>query len=171
MRRLEACMDGLLKARCGRLHFLFILLLGSWFVSAALPAHARPPKPTSRAQVPSADPVRQSLSESVGRPETGNAGTQQTTTEIMEREKAIAVPGGVVETEADDDAFLRPDRRHLPQNPDSPAAPPVPLLREGTPVTSSAPNRDTGPFTPQTVSTNFTGATLSGINPTGAFPP
>ncbi len=57
---------------------------------------------------------------------------------------------------------IRRDRRSLPQNPESPEISRYPrAFNEGEELTDA----------PQTVTTNFTAATLSGTNPTGAFPP
>ncbi|MFA7361610.1 MAG: T9SS type A sorting domain-containing protein [Candidatus Kapaibacterium sp.] len=57
---------------------------------------------------------------------------------------------------------IRRDRSGLPQNPESPQTSRYPqAFQDNEPLTDA----------PQTVSTNFTSATLSGTNPTGAFPP
>ena len=58
-----------------------------------------------------------------------------------------------------------PDRHNLPQNP---------LSRNGSQWPLNEKSLEPGitnPFSPQTIGINFTGATLSGTNPTGAFPP
>jgi hypothetical protein len=75
---------------------------------------------------------------------------------IMARERQMAVQGA---RPVRIKPILRPDRRGLPQNPQATDAP----------LTGSGPKvHDLGPFTPQTLGTSFTGATLAD---TGAFPP
>ncbi len=58
---------------------------------------------------------------------------------------------------------VRPDRKELPQNPDAPAVSQWPVQTTGSPVLPL--------LGPQTVGVSFTGATLSGTNPTFSFPP
>ncbi|HEV8538089.1 MAG TPA: Ig domain-containing protein, partial [Bacteroidota bacterium] len=100
-----------------------------------------------------------------GIPWTGGTGTSRLTSEIMTAEQGRTV--------AQSPRFRRAlefevDREHLPQNPQSPDAPAATLEQIKLWMNSKRPRL---PFTPQTVSTSFTGATLSGTNPTFSFPP
>lgn len=100
---------------------------------------------------------------------TGEAGVTRTNAQIMRAQRLARTVKKKVRVGK---GFKRnyPDRRNLPQNPDSPL---VPQTSEGD-ATESAPRedapaiRETAPRTPQTPSTSFTGATLAD---TGAFPP
>ena len=98
------------------------------------------------------------------RPWTGAPGVSETVAQIMLR--AAAEPPVYVckETEAEKEEV---DRSHLPQNPLSPNTSRFPV-DNGNPAASGNGNT---PLSPQTPGTTFTGATLSGTNPTGAFPP
>jgi hypothetical protein len=95
--------------------------------------------------------------EMVGISWVGQAGVEETTAEIMERERLSARPPQDEEAEV---KKVRPNRKNLPQNPNSPDAPQWPPRNENE--VSEA------PLDPQTLGLSFTGATLS---ETGAFPP
>ncbi|HYX42605.1 MAG TPA: hypothetical protein VE821_12945, partial [Pyrinomonadaceae bacterium] len=111
--------------------------------------------------------------ETVGVPSVGEPGVQRTTAEIM------AAQAAAPETNARNPRLMieheGPDRRDLPQDPDAkPAASmvngvavAVPFVRKGGKGLSGAKSVAT-PAAPQTVGTNFTGATLAD---THAFPP
>ena len=92
-----------------------------------------------------------------GRPWTGPAGLLETVSDMMAREKRMAAPGT---KPARTKPVLRPDRRVLPQNPDSPDGPMASLSA------TAVIERDL--LSPQTLGTSFTGATLADIS---AFPP
>jgi hypothetical protein len=102
-------------------------------------------------------PVEQSLTGTLASaPWIGPAGIRETVSEIMAREAQTAAqeqPPPRIKP------VLRPDRRGLPQNPDSPAGPAELLQASGV---------ERGALSPQTLGTSFTGATLADIN---AFPP
>ena len=96
--------------------------------------------------------------DTVGTPWTGEPGITQSVASIMKRQRTVDAQGPRA---AHVRPFLRPNRRGLPQNPNSPAAPSVALPTPAQVLTHGA-------FTPQTLGTSFTGATLAD---TGAFPP
>lgn len=96
----------------------------------------------------------------------------ETTAEIMERGNLNPPIPAVLPPREE---LPYPDRNILPQNPDSPG---VSSMVDGLPVREAAGARDlqsatflAGPLAAQTLGTSFTGATLSGANPTFAFPP
>ncbi|MCA1594578.1 MAG: lamin tail domain-containing protein [Acidobacteria bacterium] len=135
------------------------------------PAARRPSK--ARAQdgiVAVAPPEVDENGYTVGVPWTGEAGVQKTTAEVM-KEQAETPPTWekphlMIEHEG-------PNREFLPQNPDSAPVSNTPFAgavttsnRRSTSLRAAADT--TVPYAPQTVSTNFTGATLAD---TGAFPP
>jgi hypothetical protein len=100
---------------------------------------------------------------------TGEAGVSRTNGEIMRDQRRART---VKKKTRAGKGFKRnyPDRRNLPQNPDSPLVPQTsegdstePLRIETTPTV-----RETAPHTPQIPSTSFTGATLADTN---ALPP
>lgn len=101
----------------------------------------------------------------VGKPQTLSPGVSETVTQIMAR--AILDPTDLSCRQTEPE-LEEPDRSHLPQNPLSkPDAsyPPAPANNNGR---TYSPN---SVLSPQTLGTSFTGATLSGTNPTLAFPP
>lgn len=99
----------------------------------------------------------------VGAPFFGSVGLKESTSAIMARDAShplVALePTLVPELEG-------PDRQRLRQNAASPAVTTFP--RVARPL---AARRSATPLTAQTVGTNFTAATLLGVNPTMAFPP
>ena len=104
--------------------------------------------------------------DTVGVPWTGQPGITKSVDSIMTEERRRAVQGPAA---IRNKPVLRPNRRGLPQNPNSPAAAKnsnLPFTFQNLRPTSAAGIR--GPFTPQTVGTSFTGATLADTN---AFPP
>lgn len=103
--------------------------------------------------------------EIAGIPFAGAPGVAETIGQIMTRQAAREV-AGPVEKDMEEE-IEQPDRTHLPQNPASPDAATMPKLPPGFEQQSTG----IEPFSPQTVGTNFTGATLSGVNPTLSFPP
>ncbi len=99
------------------------------------------------------------LGEMVGTPWTGPMGVSETVNQIMARNVLDNnIQCKKAETEKD-----WPDRTHLAQNPLAPAVSRYPYNTN----TPTAPIAET----PQTLGTSFTGATLSGTNPTNSFPP
>ena len=105
-----------------------------------------------------------SIGEVAGQPTMGATGKTETVADIMRRQ-ALLPPDELNEQEDDD--VVWPDRTHLPQNPASPSVSQSPELPADL---KSLPGG--GPsFSPQVVGTNFTAATLSGTNPTSAYPP
>jgi hypothetical protein len=95
---------------------------------------------------------------------TGTLGVSASIGSLMQRQAAL---GEERELERDQEEEIeQPDRSHLPQNPASPAASQFP----GFVPEKSNPAGDRIQ-SPQTVGTSFTGATLSGVNPTLSFPP
>ncbi|HEX7880938.1 MAG TPA: Calx-beta domain-containing protein [Candidatus Eisenbacteria bacterium] len=99
-----------------------------------------------------------------GMPFAGEEGIQETIAEIMNRE--LTMPR--IDEPTDQEAELtQPDRTHLPQNPLAPKVSSVPEMPAGFGANDGGP----GLFAPQTIGTNFTGATLAGTNATLSFPP
>jgi hypothetical protein len=96
-----------------------------------------------------------------GTPWQGEIGVKESTFEIMAREILVG-PELAKETEAEK---IWPDRSGLPQNPESQSFAYWPPEQNN--VIPILPAYDS----PQTPGINFTAATLSGINPTLAFPP
>ncbi|MGB8507584.1 MAG: lamin tail domain-containing protein [Pyrinomonadaceae bacterium] len=103
----------------------------------------------------------------VGVPTFGEFGIEKTTAEVM-KEQANAPPASekprlMVEHEG-------PERKNLPQDPDSKAVASTPFSDVATKRGGSlrTPPQTVVPYAPQTTSTSFTGATLAD---TGAFPP
>jgi hypothetical protein len=97
----------------------------------------------------------------IGNPWQGEMGISETTFEIMSQEILVG-PISAKESEAEK---IWPDRSGLPQNPESqPFAYWPPEQNNVIPI---LPEYDS----PQTLGINFTAATLSGTNPTSAFPP
>jgi len=131
-----------------------LLVLAS--VSQAAPA-AHPLEPKAAA------PVR-------GVPQLGAAAVARTTADIMREEAATPAATGPAELMNEREM---PDRGDLPQNPASPAVASIPAMPADKLVfrRTRAGGESLMPFTPQSVSLSFTGATLSGTNPVSAFPP
>ncbi|MBI5837890.1 MAG: hypothetical protein HZB25_11635, partial [Candidatus Eisenbacteria bacterium] len=130
-----------------RVALLFTLgLLGPVHVSGAAAAPAA--APGSRAGVPM----------------TLSVGVTEDVSSLMRRQALLNATGGVLRDAERD--VEQPDRSSLPQNPASPLS----ASTGGSPA-GLGPIRDLGPFTPQTIGTSFTAATLSGTNPTLSFPP
>jgi len=102
----------------------------------------------------------------VGMPTEGLPGISETISEIMDRE--LNAPRLELDGEDMESELVQPDRTGLPVNPASPKVAQTPELPPGFDE-PGAPG--ISPFSPQTVGTSFTGATLSGVNPTFAFPP
>lgn len=101
----------------------------------------------------------------VGIPTRGAAGVAESISSIMQRQALVPIKD-LEETDQEKEV-VQPDRTHLPQNPLSPDQASSPALPLGLlPIRAGE-----GPYTPQTVGVNFTGATLSGVNPTFSFPP
>ncbi|TPW16971.1 MAG: hypothetical protein FD129_558, partial [bacterium] len=101
-----------------------------------------------------------------GIPTAGAPGVPETVNEIMDRE--LNAPRLDVDGEDMESELTQPDRTGLPTNPASPKVGRTPELPPGFDETMAP---GISPFSPQTVGTNFTGATLFGTNPTLAFPP
>ncbi len=95
----------------------------------------------------------------------GAAGVPETVGAVMQRQ-AVFDGAGRVERDVEKE-IEQPDRTHLPQNPQSPVVPQLPEL----PPNFKADAGGNRTLSPQTVGTSFTGATLSGVNPTLSFPP
>ncbi|MDZ4806398.1 MAG: Calx-beta domain-containing protein [Candidatus Eisenbacteria bacterium] len=101
-----------------------------------------------------------------GIPAAGAPGISETINQIMDRElnaPRLDTDGKDMESE-----LVQPDRTGLPQNPASPKVEQMPELPPGF-EGEAAPG--ISPFSPQTVGTSFTGATLFGTNPTFSLPP
>jgi hypothetical protein len=94
----------------------------------------------------------------------GAVGIRESVFGIMKRQSALEArrPAGF----RDEEEIEQPDRSGLPQNPESPDAP---VMVNG--VARMTPARSATPTAPQSVGVNFTGATLSGVNPTFSYPP
>ncbi len=107
--------------------------------------------------------------EIVGVPQMGPVGVKEPLSQIMSRQTAIEAAGLAKHAIRDkEEKTEKPDRSNLAQNPDSPELSRFPASG----ITPGQSSEQGGPaFTPQVVGTNFTGATLSGTNPTYAFPP
>jgi hypothetical protein len=95
----------------------------------------------------------------------GSKGFPESIAEIMNRDKYL-VP---VTKPTIRDIGLEADMDNLPQNPNSPYVSEYPPLSNAEKLKKK--ENTPQPLNPQTVSTNFTAATLSGTNPTNAFPP
>lgn len=95
-----------------------------------------------------------------GMPWTGGIGVVRTVQELMMEND---LHGGKFEQPGLRVVKIRPDRRGLPQNPSAPAVSQWPVEQSGAPILPQV--------SPQTVGVSFTGATLSGTNPTNSFPP
>lgn len=121
--------------------------------SATKPAPAAKPAPA----VPAVAQQQEPAGAMVGSPWTGQFGVQKTTAELMEEERQSA---GGPQPEETEFKKIRPDRKGLPLNPESPEVSrwPAQEARE-----SEEPQLQV-----QTPSTSFTGATLTETN---AFPP
>ena len=158
---------------CALFCAMFALLLIDTATAAAAP---RKTKSGSAARikngakpVPSADaalPVQ-----AVGQPwPITHAPVRQTTAAIMELERQTP-PHALVPSAKPELPY--PDRKSLPQNPASPSTSAIP---NGSIVSVESVRAGDNAFTArpllaQTVGTSFTGATLSGVNPTFSFPP
>jgi hypothetical protein len=98
----------------------------------------------------------------------GAPGVAERVTELMARQAVRDAQLARPERDAEEkeNEHPRPDRSHLPQNPDSRDDAPAPVK---LPRVSAA----GGPAieSPQAIGTSFTGATLNGVNPTSSFPP
>ncbi len=112
-------------------------------------------------------------SQAVGVPWVGDMGAQESTAQIMERDRVEKESG--IQKPLLIRSPHRADRQHLPQNPDSTDAAQFPPSREATQTERprSAANtavavRSPSPKLPQTQGLQFTGATLAD---TGYFPP
>jgi hypothetical protein len=99
-----------------------------------------------------------------GMPYAGNAGITESVAEIMNRELNMPRIDDMKDQESE---LVQPDRTNLPQNPLAPKVSSVPEMPPGFNANDGGP----GIFAPQTIGTNFTGATLAGTNPTFSFPP
>ncbi|NOT32646.1 MAG: T9SS type A sorting domain-containing protein [Candidatus Eisenbacteria bacterium] len=96
---------------------------------------------------------------------TGAVGVGQSVAQIMRAQAAVDASGRApkdMEGEVE-----QPDRSNLPQNPASPASP----AGSGLPSNGKTDANRNGLLSPQTLGTNFTAATLQGVNPTLSFPP
>jgi hypothetical protein len=128
----------------------------------ALLAVATPARSAARPQSDSA--VRYATS-------MGAVGFAEHVSDIMRRQAVQDAAGLRPErdNEEKEDRHIQPDRVHMPVNPGSPDAVAfgdlIPGGRSATPLAASQ------VLSPQTVGLNFTGATLSGTNPTSSFPP
>ena len=107
--------------------------------------------------------------EIVGVPQMGPVGVKEPLSQIMLRQTAIEAAGMAKHAYRDkEEKTEKPNRSNLSQNPDSPDISRFPASG----ITLGQSSEQGGPaFTPQVVGTSFTGATLSGTNPTYAFPP
>ncbi len=113
---------------------------------------------TPRARAADEAPVRSATS-------LGAVGVHESVRSIMQRQ-AVLTAEGIVLTDKEKEVE-QPDRHHLPQNPAAKAVATFPELPAGM----KAVGDDVGAFSPQTVGLSWTGATLSGVNPTLSFPP
>ncbi len=93
----------------------------------------------------------------------GNKGFPETVEEIMERERLSVKPTGI-EDESEEINKVKFDRRNLPTNPDSKPESSYP------PANKDQKNIQNNTDNPQTVSTNWTAATVLGTNPTNSLP-
>ena len=96
---------------------------------------------------------------------TGAVGVSETISSLMKRQQQFEARGGRKLRDAEAE-IEQPDRSHLPQNPASPEATAMANGRAAL-----QPSHIEQVESPQVVGTNFTGATLSGLNPTLSFPP
>jgi len=121
-------------------------------------------------QKPSPTPSRLSLPRAKnGRAvqQTSIKNLSETTRQIMQREEATRRAAPSSNTPEPERELTYPDRRVLPQNPDSPNTPPPSALYEGAPSALDT----QAAFGAQVAGTNFTAATHHGVHPTGAYPP
>src|SRR5947207_11415799 len=131
------------------------------------PKHGSAPRRRAGAVVKAASVPENSIAPGVSVPVM--PATQETTSQIMDRdlrEPQMLLP------DSEPRELKYPDRRGLPQNPQSPLAtnenPPNGAIAAGSIASQSL--RAT-PSVAQTIGTSFTGATLLGVNPVSAFPP
>ncbi len=108
--------------------------------------------------------------ETVGVPQIGARGITRSTMDIMFQQSIEnSASSGPVRLMNEHEG---PERDELPLNPASPLVASVPNMPVDrmvyTPTQKGIPMHE---FSPQTIGTNFTAATLSGTNPTSSFPP
>jgi hypothetical protein len=109
-------------------------------------------------------PVSVDSSAITGVPWVGDVAAAETTAQIMDQERRCIDSGYTEENEATE-VGMDPKRPFNPVNPLSPDYSSWPPEAPMEALTGGS------PFAPQTLGTSFTGATLSGTNPTNAFPP
>ncbi len=101
----------------------------------------------------------------------GTVGVGERVAELMRRQSIADAAGVRPEHDAEEKRTEHqpPDRTHLPQNPNSAFVSEFGdfsrTLRNATPLSANQ------VLSPQVIGTSFTGATLSGTNPTSSFPP
>jgi hypothetical protein len=94
----------------------------------------------------------------------GNIGFPETMAEIMERERLSVKPVGIKDTEEEENK-IPVDRSKLPSDPYAKPESTYPPLNG-----DNKNNQNNNTDAPQTISTNWTGATVLGVNPTNAAP-
>jgi hypothetical protein len=94
----------------------------------------------------------------------GSVGFPETVDEIMQRDRLTEKPTGIEDDEAEEH-IIPPDRTHLMTNPDSKNESSYPPLKNGDKKTEEELTDN-----PQTVSTNWTAATVLGVNSTNSLP-
>ena len=92
----------------------------------------------------------------------GNIGFPETVDEIMERERLSPKPVGIEDEEAEEH-IIQPDRTKLPSDPNAKNESSYPPLNSKSIQSNNTDN-------PQSVSTNWTAATVLGTNPTNSLP-
>jgi hypothetical protein len=115
-----------------------------------------------------ADAARKDI-QTLGVPVMGSVGVQRTNADILaEEQRHEGEP-----TQADPlwRNEFEWDRGHLAQNPTSPLWASVPPMSADKLVYQPQGKAKNSVLSPQTLGVNFTGATLSGTNPTNSFPP
>jgi hypothetical protein len=103
--------------------------------------------------------VARAEGETVGTPWTGEKGIEETSAQIMARDRAMAATSPKAHPQK---PYLRANRQNLKENPNALA------LAQFPAPTGPDKGPNARPYIPQTPSTEFTGATLTD---TGAFPP
>ncbi|MEO8512853.1 MAG: T9SS type A sorting domain-containing protein [Ignavibacteria bacterium] len=92
----------------------------------------------------------------------GDRGFPETVEQIMERERLTVKPTGIEDAESEEH-LIQPDRTNLPSDPNSINQSAYPYLNDKNLQNNNTDN-------PQSVSTNWTAATVLGVNPTNAAP-
>lgn len=93
----------------------------------------------------------------------GNKGFRETMEEIMSRQRVQPPQTEIKDNEEEEEELVRPDRSKLPQNPES-------KNESSYPPNANRNNQNGETDNPQAVSTNWTAATVLGLNPTLSLP-